>query len=152
MRRAEIIEKTSAEFLIRHGCEVAGHYYECIEDCICICGLPISGNDHSDCPVELRPCPEHKAEQERRMAEAMGCEEQTEIEPFCEERDAAPRHCQCGCSDIVFGKIVGWCLHCDHVYAHYTPEIENRHFAYDCPDVPATVKEAARSRLAKSRV
>jgi hypothetical protein len=39
--------------------------------------------------------------------------------------------------------------HCDHVYANYTPEIENRHFAYDCPDVPETVKQAARTRLAK---
>jgi hypothetical protein len=39
----------------------------------------MNGNDHSDCPVELRPCPEHKVEHERHMAEAMSCE-QTEIE------------------------------------------------------------------------
>lgn len=44
---------------------------QCSEGCECICGLLMEGNDHSDCPVELRACPEHAAEQQRRMAEAM---------------------------------------------------------------------------------
>jgi hypothetical protein len=36
-------------------------------------------------------------------------------------------------------------LHCDHVYANYTPELEDRHFANHCPDAPETLKEAARA-------
>jgi len=138
-----------------HYCDEYGHYYECSSgDCECICGLPMNGNDHTDCPVELRACPEHKAEQERRMEEAMSCETQTQIELFWEQQVAAPLpHCECGCrSDIDPGKVVGSCLHCDHVYATYTPELENRHFANHCPDAPETVREAARARLAKRRM
>lgn len=132
-----------------HYCDEYGHEYECSGDCECICGLLMNGNDHSDCPVELRPCPDHKAEQEQRMAEGMSCEKQTEI-MFPPDWQHAPRpHCECGCSDVDSGKVVGWCLHCDHVYANYTPEIENRHFANHCPDAPETVKQAARARLRK---
>jgi hypothetical protein len=43
--------------------------------------------------------------------------------------------CECGCSDLDAAEVVGWCLHCNHVYAAYNPEIENRHFADDCPGV-----------------
>ena len=32
-------------FSHRHWCEVYGHYYECGEDCVCICGLPMNGSD-----------------------------------------------------------------------------------------------------------
>ncbi len=60
-KRAEMIEKTH-----RHWCEIDGHEYECSGDsCLCICGLRMNGNDHSDCPVELRPCPEHEVEQKQ---------------------------------------------------------------------------------------
>jgi len=109
----------------------------------------MNGNDHSDCPVELRPCPEHRAVQARHIADAMSRERKAETEPVCEEQDAAPPHCECGCSDTDPGKVVGWCLHCDHVYANYTPEIEGRHFANHCPAAPESLKEAARARLAK---
>jgi len=102
---------------------VQEHKYDCTDDCECICGLPMNGNDHSDCSIELRPCPEHKAEWEQGLGEARSGEKQTEI-----EQDAAPRpHSECGCrSDIDPGKVVGWCLHCDHVYANYTPELQDR--------------------------
>jgi hypothetical protein len=50
-----------------HFCEVDGHEYECSGDsCECICGLPMEGHDHSDCPVELRPCPEHQFGQKQK--------------------------------------------------------------------------------------
>ena len=42
-----------------HFCEVVGHEWQCGDDCICICGLPMEGHDHSDCPIELRACAEH---------------------------------------------------------------------------------------------
>jgi hypothetical protein len=146
---AEITEKYPMEFSHRHWCEVYGHYYGCGKDCLCICGLRMNGNDHSDCPVELRPCPEHRAEYERRLAEARSCEKQTEIEPLCGEQDATLPHCECGCSDIDPEDVVGWCFHCDHVYAIYTPKLQDRHFANYCPNAPETLKEGARARLAK---
>jgi hypothetical protein len=58
----------------RHFCDFAWHNWQCVEHCHCICGLPMEGQDHSNCSVELRACPEHAAEQERRMAAAMSSE------------------------------------------------------------------------------
>jgi len=63
-------------------------------------------------------------------------------------RHAAP-NCECGCSEIDLSEVVGWCLHCDHVYVNYTPEIQDEHFAYHCPGAPQTSREAARAKLAK---
>jgi hypothetical protein len=46
----------------RHWCEVRAHKYECSDGaCMCPCGSPMEAGDHSDCPVELRPCPEHRS-------------------------------------------------------------------------------------------
>jgi hypothetical protein len=81
MNKAEMIDKTHTDLSHRHWCGECGHEYECSGDCVCICGLPMNGNDHTDCPVELRPCPEHS------MAEAMSSEEQIEIEPLCPALD-----------------------------------------------------------------
>jgi hypothetical protein len=50
----------------RHFCDAEGHDWQCSGDCECICGLPMEGHDHSECPVELRACPEHAAEFQRR--------------------------------------------------------------------------------------
>ena|SRR5437588_521272 len=41
--------------------------------------------------------------------------------------------CGCGCSELDTAEVVGWCLHCAHVYADYSPEIQDRHFARCCP-------------------
>ena len=134
----------------RHFCEVYGHDWQCGEDCNClVCGLPMNGFDHSDCPVELRPCPEHKPEQERRMAEAMSSEADAVFMRKCHEPDAAPPHCNCGCAETESSKIIGWCLHCDHVYVDYSPDIEALHFANSCPGVPEVLKQAAWATLAK---
>jgi hypothetical protein len=146
MNKAEIIEKTNTQFSHQHSCDVEGHYYDCTDDCECICGLPMNGNDHGDCPVELRPCPKHK-EQEPMPEEALP-EGVVEVKFPPDWQHTPQAHCQCGCSEIDLIGVVGWCLHCDHVYANYTPKVENRHFAYYCPGVPETVKEAARARLA----
>jgi hypothetical protein len=149
MTKNEIVEKTQPEFSHRHRCGVDGHEYECSGDCLCICGLAMSGNDHDDCPVELRSCPEHEVEQKQSMSEEALPPGLVEIMFPPEWQHATLPHCECGCSDIDFDKVVGWCFHCDHVYATYTPELDNQHFAYHCPDAPKTVKEAARARLAK---
>jgi hypothetical protein len=62
----------------RHFCDIGGHDYQCSDDCSCICGLPMNGFDHSGCPVELKACPEHKAEEERRMAQVCSPEAEAE--------------------------------------------------------------------------
>jgi hypothetical protein len=133
----------------RHYCDFAGHDLQCSGDCECICGVLMEGHDHSDCPVELRACPEHAPEQERSIAKAMSSEADTSSIQDCHERESALPHCECGCAETESSKVVGWCFHCDHVYANYGPEIEDRHFAVDCPDAPEELKKSARKRLAK---
>jgi hypothetical protein len=150
MNKGEIIEKTDTQFSHRHWCEVDGHEYECSGDCLCICGLRMNGNDHSDCPVELRPCAEHEFEQKQEsMSEEALPAGLVEIMFPTDWQHAALPHCECGCSDIDPGRVVGWCFHCQHVYAVYSARLEDQHFANHCPGVPETVKEAARARLAK---
>jgi hypothetical protein len=129
--------------LHQHFCYVGGHDFECSEDCECICGQPMNGNDHTDCPVELRPCPQHKSEQ--KILEEPAPEGVVEINLPSDSQRAA-LHCECGCSGVDAAEIVGWCLHCDHVYATYNPEIENRHFAYHCPGAPSQLSSAVSQR------
>jgi len=148
MTKLNIIENSHNIGSHTHWCGEYGHEYECSGDCLCICGQPMNGNDHSDCPIELRPCAEHKDEQKESMSEEALPAGLVELTFPADWQHAALPHCQCGCSDTDFAKIVGWCLHCQHIYANYTPEIENRHFANDCRDAPTTVKEAALARLA----
>ena len=43
-----------------HYCDIAGHEWTCEEDtCSCICGVLMEDGEHSECPIELRACPEH---------------------------------------------------------------------------------------------
>jgi hypothetical protein len=132
-----------------HCCDVTGHIWQCSENCECICGLPMEGHDHSDCPVELRPCPEHKPEAERQMAEAISPEADAVPIRFLDRGHSAVPHCECGCADAGRSEIVGWCFWCDHVYLHYSPETETKHFANNCPGAPRELKEAERVMLAK---
>ena len=66
-----------------HFCYVAGHYWRCEGTalrggdtepsvCVCVCGLPLEGFDHSGCHdnVELLACPEHREEGRQRKEEA----------------------------------------------------------------------------------
>lgn len=134
----------------KHCCDVTGHEYECNDDCECICGLPMNGNDHSDCPVELRACPEHVA-QNGLTAEVEPGAVEIDFSILSPERQQSPPHCQCGCANIEPGASVGFCLWCDHRYLDYTREIESRHFAYDCPSAPEKLKESEKAWLAKRR-
>jgi hypothetical protein len=132
----------------RHFCEIAGHDWQCGDDCECICGLPMEGHDHSDCPVELRPCSKHNAEYEARILEAMSDDGALPEAAFAEQQGAVP-HCGCGCDDIDASQIVGWCLWCDHVYSKWSPAIQDRHFASHCPGTPIELKDTALASLAK---
>jgi hypothetical protein len=101
-----------------------------------ICGLPMEGNEHSDCPVELRACPEHAAEQARGIAEAKSSEPDVALI----QKQERP-HCECGCAEAESSGVVGWCLHCDHVYVNYSPETEDRHFVNDWPGAQRLLRE-----------
>jgi hypothetical protein len=57
----------------------------------------MEGHDHSDCSVELRPCPEHAAEQERRMAEAMSSEPDA---AFMQESNDRSLRCHIANADV----------------------------------------------------
>lgn len=136
-----------------HRCLVEDHLFDCDEACECICGLPMEGNDHSDCPIELRACPEHKTEWERVLAEPMSAEKQTEMEPLLEQQDAARLHnCECGCEEVDAAMIVGWCLHCNHVYTIYTPKLQDQHFANHCPGAPEGLKQYALASLGRRQI
>jgi hypothetical protein len=104
----------------------------------------MEGNDHRECPVELRACPEHLAEQERSIAEPMALSDP----PFV-QRWQQRLSCECGCTEAELNNVVGWCLNCDHVYVNYSPDIDARHFADDCPGVPEELKKFARARLVR---
>jgi len=133
----------------RHFCGIAGHDWQCSDNCECICGLPMNGNDHSECPVELRECPEHEFQQGQQMPEEALPEGVVEIKFPADWRHTAQPSCGCGCSEVDAAEVVGWCFHCTHVYANYSPEIQDRHLTYDCPGSPAELKEATLASLAK---
>jgi len=46
----------------RHFCDIEAHDWQCSESCECVCGLPMEGHEHGQCPIELHPCPEHQPE------------------------------------------------------------------------------------------
>jgi hypothetical protein len=89
--------------------------------------------DHSDCPVELRACAEH-AGQDGLTAKVESDAVEIDFSILSEVRQRSRPHCECGCADLAPGTGVGFCLWCDHVYADYSPEIQARHFAVDCPN------------------
>ena len=69
-----------------------------------------------------------------------------------DEQQGAVPLCHCGCADADMSEVVGWCLHCDHVYVTYTPELQDRHFAYHCPGATKESQECAIKRLKGSVV
>jgi len=124
----------------RHYCEIEGHEWQCAEDCACICGLPMEENHHSECPIELRPCPEHVPEAESRMQVVSSEMEHIQaIANGLRHEDSLP-HCKCGCADLPFGAAVGFCLYCDHVYSDWDLTIQAEHFGRYCPGTTSDAK------------
>lgn len=128
----------------KHYCDVTGHEWQCIDSsCMCICDQPMDGGEHSECPVELRACPEHP---------------QPPVSPSDElfsgafghlPSDAEKPHCECGCADAHPEDIVGFCVWCSHVYISYDAKTEAQHFLDLCPGAPQEIREAAHSKLAR---
>ena len=106
----------------RHYCDYAGHDWQCAGDCECICGLPMEGNDHSECPVELRACPEHSAAQQLSHAEATSSEPmkgRIKIPPRRKLVRALRRASRAG--------FVGACVWCGHGYKRFSLKIQEAH-------------------------
>jgi hypothetical protein len=135
----------------RHFCSIADHDWQCSDNCECICDLPMEGHDHSDCPVELRPCPDHIAEHEAQMAEVLSDDGSLPESALVEPQGPVP-DCQCGCADIDASQIVGWCLWCNHVYSKWNLLIQDQHFASHCPGASAQSRQDAHAALAKRRM
>ena len=129
----------------KHYCDVEGHEWQCTDStCMCICDEPMEQGDHSECPVELRACPEHP----RQLPESSDDES---FSDFLEnlQSDAENPHCECGCADAHREEVVGFCVWCSHVYVSYNTKVEAQHFLHFCPGAPAELLEAAQSRLAR---
>jgi hypothetical protein len=133
----------------RHFCDFAGHPWECSNpNCECFDhGVSMEHGDHSRCRVELRPCPEHEDEAARSIAEAKS----SKPEPFSIQKWLERPRCNCGCGETEPSRLVGWCVRCTHSYEKYSPEIEDRHFAFHCPGAPRELRQSARERLAKHK-
>jgi hypothetical protein len=68
----------------RHFCDHAGHYWECngvvvrqfaegSEPTPCVCSkhsVSMNDGDHSECPIELLACPEHRKEHPQQMIDS----------------------------------------------------------------------------------
>jgi hypothetical protein len=85
------------------------------------------------------------------LAEAMSSDMDASYVQKCHERESSLPHCNCGCIATESGKVIGWCLHCDHVYADYSSVIEAPHFASNCPGSREQLKKSAQERLTKNR-
>jgi hypothetical protein len=153
MTKFNMVENLHNQGSHQHWCGAVGHYYRCSEQCICICDLPMTGPDHTDCPVELRDCPEHAAQQEAGLLEEEPLPEGlVEITSFPDPQQRAVSHCQCGCDNIDASQIVGWCLWCNHVYVKWNLLIQDEHFAHHCPGAPAQSRQNAQVSLAKRQM
>jgi hypothetical protein len=100
--------------------------------------------DHSECPVELRACPEHH----RQLPVSSDGELRSDF--FRDlPSDAEKPRCECGCAAAHHEEVVGFCVWCSHVYVRYDAKTEAQHFLYFCSKAPAELRKAAQSKLAR---
>jgi hypothetical protein len=111
--------------------------------------MPMKDHDHSDCPIELRACPEHLEGSEYDDAEPDSEAVKINLCVLSSERQKSVPTCGCGCADLAPDASVGFCAWCTHRYADYSPLIEADHFLNHCPEVPEQLRKSAQKRLAK---
>jgi catechol 2,3-dioxygenase-like lactoylglutathione lyase family enzyme len=99
--------------------------------------------DHSECPIELRACPEH-----HRQLPVLSADELSDFFGHLSSDAEKPR-CECGCADAHPEVVVGYCVWCSHVYVSYDAKTEAQHFLYFCSGAPEEIREAAQSKLAR---
>jgi hypothetical protein len=100
--------------------------------------------DHSECPVELRACPEHQ----RQLPVSPDDELLSDFFRHL-PGDAEKPRCECGCAHAHHEEVVGYCVWCSHVYVSYDAKTEAQHFSNFCAGAPAELREAAQSKLAR---
>ena len=129
----------------KHYCDVEGHEWQCADDtCVCICNELMEDGDHSECPIELRACPEHQGQLPESSDDELPSGLFTDL-----PREAEKPRCECGCADANREEVVGFCVWCSHVYVRYDTKTEAQHFLYFCPGAPAELREGAQSKLAR---
>jgi hypothetical protein len=120
----------------RHYCDIAGHDWQCEKDCECICGFSMEGNDHSDCPVELRDCRQHQSQESTDMpavAEKTSSKRgRLKFPPEHRLRRALRR-----LSDPGFA---GVCVSYGHRYKRFSLEIQDAHLLR-CPSYPEEARQ-----------
>jgi hypothetical protein len=140
----------------KHFCDIGGHEWECQGEalrpdagdtepsvCMCMkCGIPMEEGDHSNCPIELLPCPEHLEEFQRYIQETYGDADLLKL-PADADQKVERALSQLETSEAA-------CLWCGGGYDEYSPKAEDEHFAHHCPDAPDELKDIARARLAGS--
>lgn len=119
----------------QHWCGYTGHYWTCPgtatrlfqnEPSVCLCldhGVRMEDGDHSECAVELMPCPEHRADQMR----AMGYEPDHIFEQQPDERSSL-------FGDADGNRTIGFCLWCGRDF--YTMEEHEAHVANEMAACP----------------
>jgi hypothetical protein len=123
----------------RHFCDFAGHYWPCegsavrlfagdSEPSVCMClihQVPMEQGDHTECPIELLACPEHRADQMR----AMGHEPEY---TYGETRDETEQPSMF--MDREGNPTAGFCLWCGRdFYSMAEVEAHNADNMADCP-------------------
>jgi hypothetical protein len=140
----------------RHFCDVAGHYWECDgvrpgffgaapSPCICFCGTSPEVGDHSDCPVELRACPEHK----KYAMTGLPADESVPEPGEGLTRIKFPPDYKTKAKRAVkqAQKYGAACFWCGQGYEEYSRALEDEHFAHYCPEAPEQLKQIARKRI-----
>jgi hypothetical protein len=99
--------------------------------------------DHSDCPIELRACPEHPYELAPMApidSNAVAIEFPADFET--KVKDAVEQAAMSGAA----------CLWCGYGYDEYDATAEAEHFSHGCPNAPEELREHKRKwLLAKKR-
>jgi hypothetical protein len=103
----------------------------------------MENGDHSECPIELRACPEHQHQ--------LPVLSDDELSEFVGDltSDAKKPRCECGCADAHPEDVVGFCVWCSHVYVSYNAKVEAQHFSNLCAGAPEELREAAQRKLAR---
>jgi hypothetical protein len=126
----------------QHFCGDGGHHYDCARSgCMCFCDVRCDTGDHTDCPVELRACPEHEhgiTTGELEAAKEAGAVP-IQFPPDMPEK----------LSRVLRGSTpyAGFCIWCAYRYEEYSPKLEAEHFAYNCTDAPDELRENFRRQL-----
>ena len=121
----------------KHWCDYAGHEWECSGSAIrpfqneptpCFCmqhQTSMDDGDHSNCPIELIACPEHRRDQKI----AMGYDPDQPFPEFPQSDDESSMF-----KDIDGNPIVGFCLWCNcNFYSHEEHEAHTADIMAACP-------------------